>query len=90
MPRLGTPARTAWPRMSGQPDVLRRAEPSLISGIDTTSLVSGFGGGIGTGANGAWPALPSKGGLMRGNTTVARAAFSGRGFESSEGNVFSF
>jgi hypothetical protein len=30
---------------------------SLISGIDTTSLVSGFGGGIGSGANGAWPAL---------------------------------
>ena len=63
---------------------------SLISGIDTTSLVSGFGGGIGTGANGAWPALLSKGRLMRGNTTVARPAFSGRGFESSEGNVFSF
>lgn len=63
---------------------------SLISGIDTTSLVSGFGGGIGTGANDAWAALLSKGRLMQGNTTVARPAFSGRGFESSEGNVFSF
>ncbi len=63
---------------------------SPISGIDTTSLVSGFGGGIGSGANGAWPALLSKGRLMQGNTTVAHPTHSGSGFESSEGNIFIF
>jgi hypothetical protein len=63
---------------------------SLISGIDTTSLVSGFGGGTGSGANGAGPALLSKGRLMQGNTTVGRPAFSGSGFESSEGSRFIF
>jgi hypothetical protein len=65
---------------------------SLISGTDTTSLVSGFGGGIGSGANGAYAAntFLAKGRLMQGNATSANPAFPGSPFDSSEGNIFIF
>lgn len=62
---------------------------SLISGTDTTSLATGFGGGIGSGATGAWQLL-SKGRLMQGNNTPASPAFPGSPMDSSSGNVFIF
>lgn len=65
---------------------------SLISGTDTTSLVPGFGGGIGSGANGAYTALLSKGRLQQGNSLNSSNAqpFPGSPFDSSEGNIFIF
>lgn len=64
---------------------------SLISGTDTTSLVSGFGGGIGSGTNGAWTLL-GKGRLQGGNAlnTSNAQPFPGSPFDSSEGNIFIF
>lgn len=65
---------------------------SLISGTDTTSLVSGFGGGVGSGTNGAWTNLLSKGRLQAGNALNSSNAqpFPGSPFDSSEGNIFIF
>jgi methionine sulfoxide reductase heme-binding subunit len=65
---------------------------SLISGTDTSSLVTGLGGGIGSGANGAWTSLLGKGRLMTGNSQGSSnsPAFSGSPFDSSEGNIFVF
>jgi hypothetical protein len=63
---------------------------SLISGTDTTSLVTGYGGGIGSGTNGAYTGLLSKGRLMQGNAQASSPAFGGSPFDSSEGNVFIF
>ena len=63
---------------------------SLISGTDTSSLVTGFGGGIGSGANGAWTSLLTKGRLMAGNAQSASPSFAGCPFDSSEGNIFIF
>lgn len=65
---------------------------SLISGTDTTSLVSGFGGGIGSGTNGAYASgtFLAKGRLMAGNATASDPAFGGSPFDSSEGNIFIF
>ena len=62
---------------------------SLISGTDTTSLVTGFGGGIGSGATGAWTGLLTKGRLMGGNATPAGGAFPGSPFDSSAKEIFS-
>jgi hypothetical protein len=62
----------------------------LISGTDTTSLATGFGGGVGSGATGAWTSLLSKGRLMTGNATPAGGAFPGSPFDSSENNIFIF
>jgi hypothetical protein len=63
---------------------------SLISGTDTASLVTGFGGGIGSGTNGAYTSLLSKGRLQGGNATAANPAFPGSPMDSSEGNIFIF
>jgi hypothetical protein len=67
---------------------------SLISGTDTTSPVTGFGGGIGSGGTaaggGAWTTLLSKGRLQGGNATAANPAFPGSPFDSSLGNIFIF
>lgn len=64
---------------------------ALISGTDTTSLASGFGGGVGSATNtGAYTTLLSKGRLVIGNATPANPAFPGSPFDSSEGNVFIF
>lgn len=65
---------------------------ALISGTDTTSPVTGFGGGIGSGANGAYApnSMLAKGRLQGGNATAANPAFAGSAFDSSEGNIFIF
>ena len=63
---------------------------SLISGTDTSSFVTGFGGGIGSGTNGAYTSLLSKGRLMAGNAQSANPDFAGSPFDSSEGNIFIF
>lgn len=63
---------------------------ALISGTDTTSIVSGFGGGIGSGANGAYTSLLSKGRLQGGNATAANPQFAGSPMDSSSGNIFIF
>lgn len=65
---------------------------SLISGTDTSSLVTGFGGGIGSGAGGAYAAgtFLRNGRLQGGNATAANPAFPGSPFDSSEGNIFIF
>jgi hypothetical protein len=64
---------------------------ALISGTDTASFVTGFGGGIGSGSNGA-NTLLSKGRLQAGNATNTSNAnaFPGSPFDSSEGNIFVF
>ena len=48
---------------------------SLISGTDTTSLVTGFGGGFGSGVAGAWTSLLTKGRLQGGNALSANPDF---------------
>ena len=53
---------------------------ALISGTDTTSLVAGFGGGIGSGATGAFTSL-LKGRLVAGNAQAAGPAFAGSPFD---------
>jgi hypothetical protein len=65
---------------------------SLISGTDTTSLVAGFGGGIGSGATGAYAAgtFLRTGRLMNAGGQPAGGAFPGSPFDSSEGNIFIF
>jgi hypothetical protein len=66
---------------------------ALISGTDTTSPVTGFGGGIGSGVGGAYAAAGTfltKGRLIVGNATPANPAFPGSPFDSSEGNIFVF
>ncbi len=63
---------------------------SLISGTDTTSLVTGFGGGIGSGVKGAWTSLLTKGRLQGGNALSANPDFPGSPFDSSESNIFIF
>lgn len=63
---------------------------ALISGTDTTSFVTGFGGGIGSGATGAYTSLLTKGRLQGGNALSANPDFSGSPFDSSEGNIFIF
>lgn len=62
---------------------------SMISGTDTTALVSGFGGGIGSSTNGAWTTLLSAGRLSK-SPTLTGQAFPGSPFDSSEGNIFIF
>ncbi len=61
---------------------------ALISGTDTTSLVTGAFGGFGSAAAGAFTQL--KGRLVTGNATPAGGAFPGSPFDSSEGNIFVF
>jgi hypothetical protein len=63
---------------------------ALISGTDTTSFVTGFGGGIGSGATGAYTSLLTKGRLMTGNATPGTPAFPGSPMDSSSGNIFIF
>ena len=63
---------------------------SLISGTDTNSFVTGFGGGIGSGTNQAYTSLLTKGRLQTGNATAANPQFSGSPFDSSSGNIFIF
>lgn len=67
---------------------------SLISGTDTTSLVAGFGGGVGSGTNGAAASgnFLATGRLMKGNSQGSNnsPAFTGSPFDSSEGNIFIF
>ncbi len=61
---------------------------ALISGTDTTSLVTGAAGGFGSAAAGAFTQL--RGRLVGGNATPAGGAFPGSPFDSSEGNIFVF
>ena len=66
---------------------------SLISGTDTTSLVTGFGGGVGSATSphsGAYTSLLSKGRLMAGNALNSNPDFPGSPMDSSEGNIFIF
>jgi hypothetical protein len=61
---------------------------SLISGTDTTSLVPGFAGGVGSAATGAFTQL--KGRLTNAGGQPAGGAFPGSPFDSSEGQIFIF
>lgn len=67
---------------------------SMISGTDTSSLTTGFGGGIGSGTGGAYVTggMLQKGRLQAGNATNSSNAqpFPGSPFDSSEGNIFVF
>ena len=64
---------------------------ALISGTDTSSLVTGFGGGVGSASpNGAWTTLLSKGRLMPASSVPGTPAFPGSSFDSSLGAIFIF
>lgn len=61
---------------------------SLISGTDTASLMTGFAGGIGSGATGVFTQL--KGRLTNAGGQPSGGAFPGSPFDSSEGQIFIF
>lgn len=65
---------------------------ALISGTDTTSLTTGFGGGIGSGSNGAYASgtFLRNGRLVNAGGAPGSPAFPGSPFDSSEGNIFVF